>query len=95
MFTRYAAIGVGHDTVHSRYNHGLVDDQLTTDDEDDGIDSIEDTNSRHASQKDGKADEEVDEDEDDSEDDEDESGVSTSESDTNDGYDDSEVDACF
>lgn len=89
MFTRFAAIGVGHDTtgMHLQYNHGLVDDQSTTDGEDDGINSTKDTNLRHASQKDGKANEDKDN--------EDESGVSTSESDTNDGYDDSDVNACF
>ena len=43
MFTRYAAIGVGHDTVQLRHKHGLVDDQSAADNDEDVIDEVEDT----------------------------------------------------
>ena len=84
MFTRYAAIGVGHDTVQLRHKHGLVDDQLAADNDEDVIDEVEDTWSSCASQNDRNTDEE----------DEDE-GENDESSSVSDSYDDSDIDVCF
>ena len=50
MFTHYAAIDVGHNAVHLRRKHGLVGNQLATNNEEDNINEIEDTFLSHVSQ---------------------------------------------
>ena len=90
MFTHYAAIGVGHNAVHLRHEHGLVDNQSATDNEEDNNNQIEDPPLSHVFQNDRNGDEE-DEDEDEDERDED----VDSDSSVSDGYDKSDVEACF
>ena len=54
MFAQYAAIGVGHDTMHSRgHAHEFDDDHLATDSEKDGIKLFKDPSLSHVSQNDG------------------------------------------
>jgi len=67
MFARYAAIGVGHDAVHlRRHPHGLVDNHLAADNEEDDVDEFKDPCVSHVSQSGGDVEEEGDEGDEDS-----------------------------
>ena len=89
MFARYAAIGVGHDTVQlRRHSHGMVDDCLAADNND-MIDDVEDPCVGDMPRNEGNVDEERDGgDEGDDADEDSNSSVS-------DGSVDSDSDVCF
>ena len=62
MFAWYAAIGVGHDTMHSRgHTHEFDDDHLATDSEEDVVELFKDPSLSHVSQNDGDIEDEGDE----------------------------------
>lgn len=61
MFAQYAAIDVGHDTMHSKgHAHELDDDHLATDSEKDSVKLFKDPSLSHVSQNDGDIEDEGD-----------------------------------